>query len=76
MIHTQSKNEELDTMFSFRKFWLMCAKLSETLIYLSFGSQSSPVAAASTNRSGAELGTANKCHKWPSVEGPEHNLHL
>lgn len=40
-----------------------CMPNFETLIYLCFGSQSSPVAAASANRSGAELGTANKCHK-------------
>lgn len=61
-------------MFYFWKCWLTCAKLSEALVFLCFRSQSSAVAAASENRSGAEVRNANKCHKLPYVGGPEHNL--
>lgn len=32
------------------------------------------MAAASANKSGAELRSANKCHKLPYAGGPEHNL--
>lgn len=56
----------------FWKCWLKCAKLSEASFF--FRSQSSAVAAASANRNGAELRSANKCHKLPSVGFPEHSF--